>query len=180
MITLETGAVSQAFRAFFFRAPAFQPSALYYPHFAVVATQFVAQVEHSELDYATEKLFDPLMHDSVIPIYLGPPNEREFLSHPSAALLVRDFSAKKGENDTDVVVDEETMRRVARYVASVSRNASAMRQLRSWRTEELDGTGSNADHRRLGNMSNNKDIDDFPLQLRSWFSHRQISSWSHR
>lgn len=143
---------------------------------------FVLSIEstHSELDYATEKLFDPLMHDSVIPIYLGPPNEREFLPHPSAAVLVRDFSAKKRGSDTDAgnvtddaVVDEETMRKVARYVASVSRNASAMQQLRSWRAELDRRRGGEADDSKRRNKVT-KGSDDFPFQLRSWFSHRRF------
>ena len=146
---------------------------------------FVLSIEstHSELDYATEKLFDPLMHDSVIPVYLGPPNEREFLPHHSAAVLIRDFAGKKRGDDTDTAtaaaevaaVDEETMRRVARHVASVSRNASAMQELRSWRTELLSGRGSDAfDGRGKRRRKSNKENDAFPFQLRSWFSHRRF------
>jgi hypothetical protein len=86
------------------------------------------------VDYATEKLLDPPEHDSVIPIYLGPPNERDFLPHPSAATLIRDFSAEGEGAD----VDEETMRRVARHVVAISQNATVMQQLQSWSTELVD------------------------------------------
>ena len=139
---------------------------------------FVLSIEstHSELDYATEKLFDPLMHDSVIPVYLGPPNEREFLPHHSAAVLIRDFAGNKRDDDTaaDVAVDEETMRRVARYVASISRNASAMQKMQSWRTGLLDGRGSAADDRGKRRRKSSKENDAFPFQLRSMFSHRRF------
>lgn len=143
---------------------------------------FVLSIEstHSELDYVTEKLFDPLEHESIIPIYLGPPNEREFLPHPSAAILVRDFSSRKRGKD-DVVVDEETMRRVARYVVSISRNASAMQQLQSWRTELAEDSfnvGGRDDHRERRKSTTKSDKEDkqseFPFALRSWFSHRHF------
>lgn len=133
---------------------------------------FVLSIEstHNELDYATEKIFEPLEHDSVIPIYLGPPNEREFLPHPSAAILIRDFAEKKRDNGTDVVVDQETMRRVARYIASTSRNATAMQQLQIWRTE--------LDDRDFGHDGGQKKIseehDTISFQLRSWFSYRRF------
>ena len=136
--------------------------------------QFVLSIEstHAEVDYATEKLFGPLAHDSVIPIYLGPPNEREILPHPSAAILIRDFSVQKKENSTDVVVDEETMRRVARYIASIHRNATAMQQWQSWRTE-LDERELSLSHDG-GQKKISKEYDNFSSELRSWFSFRHF------
>lgn len=133
---------------------------------------FVLSIEstHSEVDYATEKLFDPLEHDSVIPIYLGPPNERDFLPDPSAAILIRDFAAKKSDDGTDDGVDEETMRTVARYVDSISRNATAMRQFQSWRTDLGEQDFSNGG----GQKEISADHSTFPFQLRSWFSYRHF------
>lgn len=130
---------------------------------------------HTEADYATEKLFDPLVHDTVVPIYLGPPNERDFLPPGAASrgvIFVRDFVPTR-EGST---VDAETMRRVARHVASLARNATAMRELLDWkkRLSEQVGdavageSGNGTKERRRAND------DDFPFRLRSWFSHRRF------
>jgi Glycosyltransferase family 10 (fucosyltransferase) C-term len=143
---------------------------------------FVLSLEstHSEVDYATEKLFDPIMHESVVPIYLGPPNEREFLPLQGASsksvILVRDFVATKGS-----AVDEETMRRVARHVASLARNASAMRELLKWKKELSEqvsdtvsgGCSNGATKKHQRQIERGFDIN-FPFKLRSWFSHRRF------
>ena len=115
---------------------------------------FVLSIEntHDEIDYATEKLFDTLEHGWSVPIYLGPPNERDFLPHPSAAILVRDFA------DESNSVDEDTMRRVARHVEALGKNTSALVMF----------------HReRLRNIMQRKSRR-FEYDLRMNFSHRNF------
>ena len=66
------------------------------------------------------------------------------------------------------------MRKVARYVDSISRNASAMQEMQSWRTGLLDGRDSAADDRGKRRRKSSKENDAFPFQLRSWISHRRF------